>query len=85
MGAQVLCGFRVAFQKFTLRQSELLDEVVDVVFRVVVSAAVRFVAIVRTRTFAITCQRRTPVSNCNELITICAVVRVGQMGLMRSV
>jgi hypothetical protein len=35
MGAQVLCGFRVAFQKFTLRQSELLDEVVNVVFRVI--------------------------------------------------
>jgi len=33
MGAQVLCGFRVAFQKFTLRQSELLDEVVNVVLR----------------------------------------------------
>jgi hypothetical protein len=32
MGAQVLCGFRVAFQKFTLRQSELLDEVVNVLF-----------------------------------------------------
>jgi hypothetical protein len=33
MGAQVLCGLRVAFQKFTLRQSELLHEVVHVVFR----------------------------------------------------
>src|SRR5215217_5700854 len=33
MGVTLLYGFRVAFHKFTLRQSELLDEVVNVVLR----------------------------------------------------
>jgi hypothetical protein len=33
MGVPLLYGFRVAFQKFTLRQTELLDEVVNVVLR----------------------------------------------------
>ena len=33
MGAQLLCGFRVSFQKLTLRQVELLDQFVNAVFR----------------------------------------------------
>jgi len=33
MGVPLLYGFRISFQKFTLRQSELLDEVVNVVLR----------------------------------------------------
>jgi hypothetical protein len=33
MGVTLLCGFGISFQKFTLRQSELLDEVVNVVLR----------------------------------------------------
>ena len=33
MGVTILCGFGISFQKFTLRQSELLDEVVNVVLR----------------------------------------------------
>jgi hypothetical protein len=32
MGAHSLCGFRISFQKLTLRKRELLDQFVDAVF-----------------------------------------------------
>jgi hypothetical protein len=38
-GVPLLCGFGISFQKFTLRQSELLDEVVNVVLRVILTAS----------------------------------------------
>ena len=33
MGAHFLCGFRISFQELTLRERELLDQFVNVVFR----------------------------------------------------